>query len=101
MQLCALHSRDGVAAGLGHVDVQHTWADAMVAVTIFGKVMDNINAEVKKSGFPATHPAGHVSSRPAPRKLQWKLDDAVIEAVELACSNASKLIRVRACGRHG
>lgn len=79
--------------GRAGLNGEHTWADAMVAVTIFGKVMDNINAEVKKSGFPATHPAGHVSSRPAPRKLQWKLDDAVIEAVELACSNASKLIR--------
>ena len=76
--------------------LQHTWADAMVAVTMFTQVMDNMNTEMKASGFPKPHPAGYKSPQPAPRKLQWKWDDTVLESVELAYSNMTKLIEVGA-----
>jgi hypothetical protein len=66
----------------------------MVAVTMFSQVMDQMNKELSTSGFPRPHPAGYVSSAPTPKKLAWKLDETVLEAVEVAACNMRKLISV-------
>jgi carnitine O-acetyltransferase len=70
------------ANGLGGINGEHTWADAMVIVRQQDFVMRSLAADLRERGKPARAPASPSWQRP--RKLVWKLDAAALQYIETA-----------------
>ena len=80
------------ANGLGSINGEHTWADAMVVVRQQDYVMKSVSQELRTSGKPSRG----ASASPAylrPRVLPWKLDATSLQSIELASANFRALSR--------